>query len=183
MFHQRSWLYLWIYSNLYSCSIIRSSILHSYIRSKVDKDRWLYSYLPTIWEIVYRILLCCPLLTFISILLTWIQYYTSTNIIIISIVFISALMYVCIPIFIPSILSSISYSISLLSDHYECGFYPSLISMIKYRINYWIPTIHSPTSEQESISVLLYCLSQKNENILLGGLLGILFIDPIVHSV
>ena len=93
----------------------------------------------------------------------------------------SALMYVCIPIFIPSILSpTIQSSLSLLSDHSERGFYPSLISMLKYRINYWIPTIHSPTSEQESISVLLYCLSIKNDNILLGVLLGILFIDPIV---
>ena len=68
--------------------------------------------------------------------------------------------------------------ISLTSDNFECGFYPILSSMLKYKINYWMITIHFLIFEQELILVLLLTFGLKtlNENNLLFLLLGILFI-------
>ena len=69
--------------------------------------------------------------------------------------------------------------ISLTSDNFESGFYPILSSMLKYKINYWMITIHFLIFEQELILVLLLTFGLKtlNENNLLCLLLGILFID------
>ncbi len=69
--------------------------------------------------------------------------------------------------------------ISLSSDNFECGFYPILRSMLKYKFNYWMITIHFLISEQELILVLLLTggLKTLNGNNLLCLLLGILFID------
>jgi len=67
----------------------------------------------------------------------------------------------------------------LLSDNFECGFYPILLSMLKYKLNYWILTIYFLIFEQELILVLLLTFSMKtlNENIILCFLLGLLFLD------
>ena len=70
-------------------------------------------------------------------------------------------------------------SLCLLSDNFECGFYPILISMLKYKLNYWILTIYFLIFEQELIFILLLnsrC-SSLNENIILWFLLSILFLD------
>ena len=69
--------------------------------------------------------------------------------------------------------------IILLSDNFECGFYPILMSMLKYKLNYWILTIYFMIFEQELILVLLltFCIKTFNENIILCFLLGLLFLD------
>ena len=74
--------------------------------------------------------------------------------------------------------------ISLTSDNFECGFYPILSVMLKYKINYWMITIHFLIFEQELILVLLLTFGLKtlNENNLLCLLLGILFIDLIIST-
>ena len=67
----------------------------------------------------------------------------------------------------------------LLSDNFECGFYPILLFSLLYRINYWILTIYFLIFEQELILVLLltFCMKTFNENIILCYLLGLLFLD------
>ena len=72
-----------------------------------------------------------------------------------------------------------SFIFILLSDNFECGFYPMLLSMLKYKLNYWILTIYFLIFEQELILVLLLTFSMKtlNENIILCFLLGLLFLD------
>ena len=67
----------------------------------------------------------------------------------------------------------------LLSDNFECGFYPRLLSMLKYKFNYWIITIYFIIFEQELILVLLLLFGIKtlNENIILFILLVLLIID------
>ena len=70
----------------------------------------------------------------------------------------------------------------LLSDNFECGFYPILISIMKYKLNYWILTIIFLIFEQELILVLILIFSMKslNENIILYFLLGLLFLDFLI---
>lgn len=72
----------------------------------------------------------------------------------------------------------------LLSDNFECGFYPILISMLKYKLNYWILTIYFLIFEQELILVLLLTFSMKtlNENIILCFLLGLLVVDVLMYN-
>ena len=74
--------------------------------------------------------------------------------------------------------------IILLSDNFECGFYPILMSMLKYKLNYWILTIYFMIFEQELILVLLltFCIKTFNENIILCFLLGLLFLDLLFNS-
>ena len=74
--------------------------------------------------------------------------------------------------------------IILLSDNFECGFYPILMSMLKYKLNYWILTIYFIIFEQELILVLLltFCIKTFNENIILCFLLGLLFLDLLFNS-
>ena len=72
----------------------------------------------------------------------------------------------------------------LLPDNSERGFYPIVMSMLKHKLNYRILTIHSLTSEQESILVLLLTFPMKTLkfDIILWFLLGILFLDLLIDS-
>jgi NADH:ubiquinone oxidoreductase subunit 3 (subunit A) len=78
-----------------------------------------------------------------------------------------------------SLIDCYTFNIILLSDNFECGFYPILMSLLKYKLNYWILTIYFMIFEQELILVLLltFCIKTFNENIILCLLLGLLFLD------
>lgn len=67
----------------------------------------------------------------------------------------------------------------LLSDNFECGFYPRLLSMLKYKFNYWILTIYFLIFEQELILILLltFSISTFNEYLIILFLLGILLLE------
>ena len=73
--------------------------------------------------------------------------------------------------------------ISLTPLNSECGFYSMLISMLKYKFNYWMVTIHFLIHEQELISVLpiIYGLKTLTENWLLWCLLGFPPVDLLVN--
>ena len=50
----------------------------------------------------------------------------------------------------------------LLSDNFECGFYPILIEMLKYKLNYWILTIYFLIFEQEFSKYISYYSANVN---------------------
>lgn len=74
---------------------------------------------------------------------------------------------------------------SLTSNNFKCGFYSILLSLLKYRFNYWIIIIYFLIFEQELIIVVIwiYCIIiSLNLNNLCYLLLSILFIEIIVVS-
>ena len=68
---------------------------------------------------------------------------------------------------------------SVFSENFECGFYPILIQMLKYKFNYWIITIHFLIFELELCLLLLLCFKfiSLNENSILAFLFSVLVID------
>ena len=68
---------------------------------------------------------------------------------------------------------------TVFSENFECGFYPNLIQMLKYKFNYWMITIHFLIVELELCILLLLCFKFKslNENCILAFLFGLLFCD------
>ena len=73
---------------------------------------------------------------------------------------------------------------SVFSENFECGFYPILIQMLKYKFNYWMITIHFLIFELELCLLLLLCFKFKdlNENCILAFLFIVLFCDLLIYG-
>ena len=84
---------------------------------------------------------------------------------------------------IPSI-NLCSVAFSSISNNFECGFYSIIISLLRYRFNYWLILFHFLISEQESIlaPLLVYGIQTLNSNWIVIILYFILFIDSLLFK-
>jgi NADH:ubiquinone oxidoreductase subunit 3 (subunit A) len=68
---------------------------------------------------------------------------------------------------------------SLTCDSFECGFFPILIQMLKYKFYYWMISVHWLVFELEIVLllVLIFKFRSKGGNCLPAFSFGVLFID------
>ena len=84
---------------------------------------------------------------------------------------------------IPSI-NLCSVAFSSISNNFKCGFYSIIISLLRYRFNYWPILFHFLISEQESIlaPLLVYGIQTLNSNWIVIILHFISFVDLLFYS-
>ena len=97
-------------------------------------------------------------------------------------VFILIFLFYVLLLFLLSLIFSInlcSVAFSSISNNFECGFYSIIISLLRYRFNYWLILFHFLIFEQELILALLlvYGIQTLNSNWIVIILYFILFID------
>ena len=71
------------------------------------------------------------------------------------------------------------------SDNFECGFYSIVLSLMRYRFNYWMVIFHYLIFELELLMslFLIFGLVSFNSNNMVCILLSLLFIELIINSI
>ena len=71
------------------------------------------------------------------------------------------------------------------SDNFECGFYSIVLSLMRYRFNYWMVIFHYLIFELELLMslFLIFGLVSFNSNNMVCILLSLLFIELIINFI